>query len=239
MQRFVTFVFLFFLSCIFVSALSPSYSGWVNDYGDVLTQGDRASLEALFTLVEQNTTAEVVFVSVNTTAPDVPSAYRTKLFREWGIGKKDKNNGLLILYSVTEKRIEVEVGYGLEGILPDGKVGRYLDNYYVPARDGGNISEGIVAFAEAIADELVLNTEEIRSGQRNEETIDTFGEVLVLLVILGLFIWFWWYVVHGPGKKRFGLFPVFFGGRGGHSSFGGGGFSGFGGGMSGGGGAGR
>ncbi|MSS74895.1 YgcG family protein [Candidatus Pacearchaeota archaeon] len=227
------------LSLVLVSAVFPTYSGWVNDYGHVLSSEDRGLLEELFTFVEQNTTAEVVFVSVNSTAPDTPGAYRTKLFREWHIGKKDKNNGLLVVYSVVEHRLEVEVGYGLEGILPDGKVGRFLDEYYVPARDAGNLSAGIVAFSRAIADEILLNAEEVRSGQAGQAQLNEGAEAMIVLVLVFLFIFFWWYVVHGSGRK-WTVVPFFMGGGSGHSSFGsGGGFSGFGGGMSGGGGVGR
>lgn len=232
----LTLFFLIFLTSV---CAFPSYTGWVNDGANVLSSEDRVSLEGLFAFVEQNTSAEVVFVSLNTTAPDTPGAYRTKLFREWGVGKEDTDNGLLILYSVAEKRLEVEVGYGLEGILPDGKVGRYLDEYYVPARDAGNVSAGIRAFGEAVVAEIMMNAEEVRSGQAGRAHLDEGAEAVIVILLIVLFMVFWWYVVHGAGR-RWAVVPLFFGGGGSHSSFGGGGgFSGFGGGMSGGGGAGR
>jgi uncharacterized protein len=156
------------------------------------------------------------------------------------VGKEDKDNGVVMVYAVDTKKFFVVVGDGMEGILPDGKLGRYLDEWYVPARDGGNLSEGLVLFSSALVNEIMAHADEVRSGQMQENTIDSWGEVFILFVIIALFIWFWWYMVYGPGKRRFGVFPLFIGGGRSSSGFGGGGgFGGFGGGHFSGGGAGR
>ena len=222
------------LSIVGASEL-PTYDGWVNDGAQVLDDGQRVELESFFTFIEQNTSAELVFISVNTTEPLTPEEYRTKLFAAWHIGKADTDNGLLILYAVHEHRLEVEVGYGLEGILPDSKIGRLLDEQYVPLRDAGNVSEGIVALASALGQVVLDNAEEVRSGQT--ASVPDWVAVLIISGVVGLFILVGWYSITHPSQRRSGGW--FVGGFGGSSGLGGGGFSGFGGGGSGGGGAGR
>lgn len=177
----VPLVFLLLL----LPALAQTFPQWadkyVNDFADVLSATQELELRTLLSSVEQNTTAELTVVTLNTTAPDTPSQYRTELFNYWKVGKADKDNGLLVLYAKQEHRIEVEVGYGLEGILPDSKVGRILDETYVPLRDAGNVSDGIVAATKALAQVVLDNAEEVRSGQASPRF---FYDVWIPLFIL-------------------------------------------------------
>ena len=136
---------LILISLISVNAQEfPNYyDKYVNDFAHLFSDNQTNELKTVLNNVDKNTTAEVVVVTLQTTSPLTPSDYRTKLFNLWHIGKKDKDNGLLILYSVQENRIEVETGYGLEGILPDSKLGRLLDDNYVPYRDKKEVNKGI------------------------------------------------------------------------------------------------
>src|SRR3989338_5949310 len=167
----------------------PSYQNvYVNDFAGIFSEEQSAQLAQLFGSIKKDTTAEVVVVTITSSAPYSPQEYRTKLFNYWEIGNKEKDNGLLILYSVQEKRIEVEVGYGLEGILPDSKVGRLLDENYVPLRDSGNITEGIVEFSYALVQVILDNKEEVLSGQaspsdRGISSFEVFIFMLVLFII--------------------------------------------------------
>lgn len=163
----------FIFSAMILSALSPTASAqsfpepqdkYVNDFAGFLGPSSVSQLKSLFSELERNTTAEVVMVTVETTAPLAPAQYRTELFNNWKIGKSEKDNGLLILYAAKEKRIEVETGYGLEGILPDSKVGAILDEFYVPYRDKGETQKGIVLAAEEFARVITENADEVRAG---------------------------------------------------------------------------
>ena len=78
------------------------------------------------------TGAQIVVAVVNSLQNRTEQEFANKLFREWGIGSKDKNNGILILVAPNEKRLWIEVGYGLEGVLPDGKVGEIRDKQIFP-----------------------------------------------------------------------------------------------------------
>ncbi len=239
-MRGVFLIFSILLACSFmVSAQSfPQYTNLrLNDFAHLFSNSDSAQIQSLLDRLESDTTAQVVVVTMNTTAPDTPAEYRTKLFQAWGIGQKDKDNGLLILYSQQEHRIEVEVGYGLEGILPDSKVGSLLDQYYVPLRDQNQTVQGIIAFTKAVSQEINTHADEVRSG--NTASTSQKNEVIPAIIVL-VIIFFVILMVLRARSSRFAG-PVFWGGGFGGGGFGGGGFGGggFGGGGSGGGGAGR
>ncbi len=242
---------IIFVSLTFIHAeeLPLQKYPYVNDFAGILNISGVEGLRGALQSLEQSTTAQVFVVTVNTTAPDVPSEYRTKLFKAWSVGQKEKDNGLLIVYAVSEKRIEVEVGYGLEGILPDSKVGRMLDEIYVPLRDKGKVEEGIFSFSEAIVKIIMENADEVRAGKTSPKT-----EPIAYIVFFVIFIVVIIIIMNAAsqtrsfkGKQReSGFWWILWailassGGRGGGGS-GGGGFSGGfgGGGGSGGGGAGR
>src|SRR3990172_9642452 len=156
-------IILFFLVTISAQELPNFQDKYANDCAHLFTDNEVQQLRTLLYEVEQNTTAEVVVVTINTTSPLSPAQYRTELFNYWKIGKEDKDNGLLILYALNENRIEVETGYGLEGILPDSKLGRMLDDYYVPYRDNGNVSQGIILFTQEVAKVIQANSHEVYS----------------------------------------------------------------------------
>jgi len=240
-------LFLLIIFATMASAQLPQHTDkYVNDFAGIFTGTETAELRSILSQVENNTTSEVVVVTVNTTAPYVPSQYRTMLFNEWGVGKADVDNGLLILYAVAEHRIEVEVGYGLEGILPDSKVGRMLDDYYVPLRDANQTTRGIVEFTKAVAVLLNENRDEILSNKGSSEEIGSWI-ILFIIIVIGLVVIFVMIAAANRKKGKKGRFSwLWFGGGLGGGRFGGGGFGGggfggggFGGGGSGGGGAGR
>lgn len=144
-EIFMFALFIFAFAMHFSSAQFPQPSdSYVNDFVGIFSAAEVANLRSILTDVNQATTAEVVVVSVQTAKPLTPSEYAIQLGQAWGIGKEDKDNGLVILYAAEEKKIFVATGYGLEGILPDSKIGRMLDEYYVPLRDSGNVGQGIL-----------------------------------------------------------------------------------------------
>jgi uncharacterized protein len=243
----------------------PAAAGYVNDFTGVLTPQEKQSIEHTCSALKDQTGAEVAVAIVKTTAPLDPKLYAVKLFEKWGIGEKSKDNGVLILLAMEEHRIEIEVGYGLEGILPDAKAGQILDTYAIPHFRQGRIGQGMVETTNAVAKVVAGETVELRSPAKkiNKEDVDELIVWVIIGVIVlgilfrkmgsimfGIFGAFWGASYAGIIGAIFGgLMGLFFGvwgwgmmGRGssfGGGSFGGGGFGGFGGGGSGGGGAGR
>jgi uncharacterized protein len=192
-------LFLFLLIILFVqtgvfSQELPAYQDkYVNDFASFLDLTQQDYLRSIFSEVETNTTAEVVFVSVITCNPYTSSEYANNLFNEWGVGKEDKDNGLMILYCKEENKIWVEVGYGLEGILPDSKVGGLLDDSYVPMRDSGDTAQGIVSFSEEVAKIIHENREEVLSGKSGKKF--DWTALFIMILVFGFFIAFFGFFI--------------------------------------------
>jgi uncharacterized protein len=231
----------------------PTPTGHVVDEAGLLQPNTRAALEVLCREVKEKTGAEVAAALVPSIAPLDIETYSTELFEKWGVGSRETDEGVLLVVARDERRIRFEVGYGLEGILPDGKVGGILRSHILPYLRENNwdagIAGGLIAVSNVIAEDkgvtLVSLSGEYappemqrpsRRASRGGWMIGGFF-LLMLLSALGggrrgrRGRSAWWLaplILMGGTRGGFG------GGFGGGS---GGGFGGFGGGMSGGGGA--
>jgi len=125
---------------------------WVSDMAGVISDGTEQELNSLIDNLEKKTTAEIAVVTVQRTDGRTPKEFATELLNKWGVGKKGKDNGLLVLLVVEARRIEVETGYGVEGDLPDGKVGAILDANVIPRFREGDFGGGILAGVRAMAE---------------------------------------------------------------------------------------
>ncbi len=232
--------------------LSPTEKFFVNDFSDSIDPTDEDKIYSRGVDLQNKTTAQVVAVTVDSTDGEEISDYALNLGREWGIGDKEKNNGVLILLATQDRNIYISVGYGLEGALPDSKTGRMLDTYAIPYLKEDNFSTGMLNIYNAVANEVCLEygvatdknyvpAEELPETSYSEDDADfkkvaVSWAVLLVLVVLYTLIFRRKGIIFlpfGGGNYRGG--PGGFGGFGGGSS---GGFSG-GGGSFGGGGAGR
>lgn len=135
-----------FAACVYpVSAevVSPDDVFYVYDGAQVLSaQTEQYILENSREL-DSKTGAQIVVVTIPSLEGESLEEYATELFRSWGIGDSKKNNGLLLLCAVNDRQFRVEVGYGLEGDLPDGKTGRMQDAYIIPLLREDKFDEGI------------------------------------------------------------------------------------------------
>ena len=132
----------------------PNYSGFVNDFTGTIDPATKAKMEALCGDLEAKTSAELAIAVVKTVAPLDSKTYAVKLFEKWKIGKKGKDNGLLLLLAMDERRVEIEVGYGLEGVINDAKAGEMLDNYGVPYFKDGRFGDGLYNAAAALSRQI-------------------------------------------------------------------------------------
>lgn len=225
----------------------PAPIGFVNDFAHVIPGDVEAQITALATELEQKTGAEVTVVTIDSIGDYDYVDYSIRLFEKWGIGKRGKDDGVLIFLTVKERKARIEVGYGLEGILPDITAGRIFRNYMVPELQRNDFGAGLLAGVRVIVgviaeDAGVEITGAIRPSysRRSEEngfSLTTLIIIIIILIILarsGLLGPMLYSGGLGGGRYRGGGWGGGFGGGG----FGGGGFGGFGGGRSGGGGAG-
>ena len=133
----------------------PRPIGYVNDFAEVIDESVEALIESLITTLERQTTAEIAVVTVATIAPYTEiEQYGIALANEWGVGKAEEDNGVILLLTITERLVRIEVGYGLEEIVPDGKAGAILDDHVVPHLREGDYGSGMLFGVTAIALEI-------------------------------------------------------------------------------------
>ncbi len=137
------------------SLLRPQ--GPVTDAANVLTPAVRDAAVARIRAVQQKTTAEIALVTVPSLDGQSVEEYGTALFNEWGIGKKEHDNGVLILVAPNERKIRIEVGYGLEPVLPDGLAGEIIRTDALPAFRNGDYSSGVMNVVRRVATVVEAN----------------------------------------------------------------------------------
>jgi len=122
----------------------PSPSAYVNDFAEILSPEFEASLNQQLADFESKTTDEISVVTVKSLGDMSVEEYAVELFGQWGIGKKNQDNGLLLLIAPSERRVKIEVGYGLEPVITDGLSGQILDTQFVPEFKKGNYEVGVL-----------------------------------------------------------------------------------------------
>ena len=156
----------------------PTPHGRVNDFAQVLDPATKAQLNALVATVEERTTSEIAIVVVHTTAPMTPKEYVTALFNHWGVGKRGADNGVMILLAVHDRRVEIETGYGVEGILPDGKVGEMIRTAMLPSLAHDRWGEGLVAGTERVAQRLLEQAHMLHSSAESRRPAMAADDVM-------------------------------------------------------------
>jgi uncharacterized protein len=251
-RKFISIVSVIILLFLAVSPLQgkedfPSARGAVNDFAGVIPSPDVNQMESLAQEVLEKTGTAVVVATMETVGNNDPDGYANRLYSAWGIGKKGEDKGVLIFLAVKERKIRIETGYGVEGILPDGLVGEILDGYVTPYLKTGDYGKGLANAMAAVSSVIAKAADVSLTGspsvsrpatKRVRRSGSLFPLLLLLLILIPL-------LATRQGRAMLPLLLLMFlsgggrgGGGGGFGSFGGG-FGGFGGGSSGGGGAGR
>jgi uncharacterized protein len=214
----------------------PALTGRVVDDAGILSSDTKTGLTEKLAALEQKTSRQLVVVTVPSLQGYEISDYGYQLGRAWGIGQAKLNNGILFLVAPNEHKTRIEVGYGLEPIITDAFSSVVIQTQVLPKFRSGDFNGGVVAGANALIEQLSLETSEAEkraaAAQQQLQRHDEGGGGLVgFLVILFIFI------AISRIFGGWGLLPFLFmgGGRGGGYG-GGGGWSGGGGGWSGGGG---
>ena len=229
------------------SKLKPT--GYVNDFAHALSPGNAQVLEAYCANVEQATGVQMAMVLVDTLEGDPVEDVANRLYREWGIGKKGKDEGLLILLAIKDRKNRIEVGYGLEPIINDGDAGGILRGIR-PILQQGNYAGALLAAAQQMGNQIAQAKGVQIAGQPVARARPRAPSLPWPLILGGMLLLFW--LTSRGGGSGTGLLTGMLlgsmmgrrggwggGGFGGYDSGGGGGggFGGFGGGDSGGGGA--
>jgi uncharacterized protein len=240
MKKFTTLlIFLLLISSVYAIDY-PKLKEFVTDNADLISMEDEQKIIEIAKKIEQETSVEIAIVTINSLEGLDKETYALELFEQAGIGKKDKDNGLLILIAIEEREYRVEVGYGLEGLIPDSSkvtIGtRVLEPNFKQDEFGKGIYESLIVIQDILEGEgeILSRYKSTYTTKRRGVSPVTYAYLIffVISMISGLF--------GKKGRRRgFLFFPLIIPGggwNGGTGGFGSSGFGGFGGGISGGGG---
>ena len=219
-----------------LSVDSLNASGWVNDFAGIIDAENARKITSLIGELKQKTTAEIAVVTIPSLEQQDLADFTNRLFARWGIGNKEKDNGVMILIAVNERKIRIETGYGVEGVLPDSVCGAIIRDEIAPRFRNSDPGGGILAGTYAVANRIAAQYNAELTGQyapagagaaRKATGLEKLFSFIFMIFMIILFIKNPWLFLLLLSSGRHG------GGGGGF----GGGFGGFGGGSSGGGGA--
>jgi uncharacterized protein len=245
---------LLFLAAVYPAAaivrLPPPSDRSVHDFAGVLSSDAVSRMEARHKELFDKTGVALVVITVKSLDGEPIDDFAVRTAKEWGVGKKGEDRGIVVALSTGDRRVYIATGYGVEGYLPDGKIGGILDEFVIPQLRQNDWSGGIERASEALTAASAAEYHVTITGVEAREAPDagirgrpTKGFGILPLIIAAIFIiiliknpsLIWLLLASGAGRGRRG------GGGFGGGGFGGGsgGFGGFGGGGFGGGGAGR
>ena len=243
----IAFLILLFLPLALSALDVPALSGRVMDEASILSSSRQKELEEYLYSLEEATGAQMAVLTIPSLKGESLEDYSIRVTDKWQLGQKGEDNGVLLLVALEERKIRIEVGYGLEGSLTDAKSGYIIRNHIVPYFREGDFTAGILMGVQALAG-VITGGEDITPRQLEQSSSSRSSGALPLNFIIILMILF----LNSFGRmgRRGGIWRMLFlgsmlnsgsrhrggfGGGGFGGGFGGGGFSGGGGGFGGGG----
>ena len=164
---------------------------FIYDEDNIIDDTTQTSLNQMLVSLEEQTGVEFAVLTVESLQNVSIETYANKVFNTWAIGKKDKDNGILLLISRSDIKVRLEIGVGLEGILNDAKCGRILNNYFVPYREEDKYTEAVNYTVQAVINALSkeyetdienLETDVVVPEEDSEEW--TVGEIILLIIVI-------------------------------------------------------
>jgi uncharacterized protein len=174
-------------------ALKPQ--GYVSDFAGVLDEGTKAELNAYCARVEKATGAQIALVTLPGLQGEPIEDVANLLYRKWGVGNKKTNEGVLLLLSIGDRRSRLEVGYGLEEVIPDGYAGSVLRGMRPALRErdyGGALAEAARALGERIAEKKGVEIGQAAPRGAGRRAVDGFpvGSLVVVAVLVLVMLFF-------------------------------------------------
>lgn len=226
----------------------PALSGRVVDEANILSPATEAQLSAQSAALQEKTGAQFVVVTLSSLQDYAIEDYGYQLGRAWGIGAKGKDDGVLLIIAPNDRKVRVEVGYGLEGVLTDALSNLILQRQVLPRFRAGDVEGGVQAGAAAIIEQISADPERQKAALTDANTAAKSTAGLDPQVLIWLILVVVWIVFNGMRRARYGrrmrgglagVPPIILWGggdsHGGGGGFGGGGFGGGGGSFGGGG----
>ena len=209
-------LFLIFNFAFLITALAaqsfPKATGRVNDFANVIDAATEADIDRQLDQLEQQTSSEIAVATVASLNGMSVDEYANRLFKAWGVGQAKQDNGVLVVVAPNEREMRIEVGYGLEGVLPDGLAGQVIRDDFTPRfKEGdysGGIRNGVTHLVGIVEKHQVLTPEEIaKLNASSGESIPYF----IIIPFFGVFVTIG-FTMLGLGLRSKAGFPVMFGG---------------------------
>ena len=209
----ITLIFSLLLIAVmaFSQQLPPKSTTLVTDYTNTLSAGDKQQLESKLVAFNDSTSTQIAVVIIKSVGEYDIDDYTQKLGRAWGIGTKGKNNGVLILAALNDRKVSIQTGYGSEGAVPDADTHEIIEKDIVPAFKQGNYYAGLDA---ATNDVMKLMKGEYKAPAQAKGQADSGsgGSIWIFIVIVVVIIII---ILRGRGGNG----GQIYGGRGGASPF--------------------
>lgn|SRR3990167_4073310 len=196
LQKYVAILMLLAILLPIASAITyPQLTGYVTDNANIIGADYKQKITDLADKINKETTVEIAVLTVESLEGDDPENYALQTFRQNGVGKKDNNNGLLILVAKNERKYKFEVGYGLEGTIPDAMKVPIGDKIITPNFRNGDYGKGIYE-SMIVIEGLVTNNTEVLSkygmiqnsgGESSGGGGDSGIFIIIVLVTIGIF----------------------------------------------------
>ncbi|MDP2864829.1 MAG: TPM domain-containing protein, partial [Elusimicrobiota bacterium] len=173
---------------------APAPGSYVNDYAGVMEPQAAAKLNGVLAELDARAKAQVAVLTVKSLGGADIESYAVETYKKWGVGDKKTSRGVLLLVAVEDRKSRIEVGYGLEGILPDGRTGSVQDKYMVPFFKAGDyssgISQGALALAALIAEDsgVALSAGFDRRARPQLPPLSRGQKIFLLLAIVGFIL---------------------------------------------------
>lgn len=217
--------------------IPPSPDRWVTDEAGFLSPQTVRDLEAQLEALEQSTGHQVIVYIGQTTGGVPVEEWAVKVFEAWKVGRRGMDDGLVLFIMAEDRKVRIEVGYGLEGIVPDAVASRVINEIFIPNIQSGDKDRAVREAASSLI-ETILGRKATKSPEKGEHQYGKPSFSVGEFILIGIAVLFFLvlFITH-PSLAIWLLFSILSGGRGGGGGWGGrGGFRG-GGGRSGGGGA--
>lgn len=173
---FLPVIFLYSASFVLAYTSPGKPAGFVNDFSNIISPQTQTALEEKLS----KSGLEIAVVTVGSLGDETIETYSVKLFEEWGIGDKKKDNGVLFLVASNERQVRIEVGYGLEGILTDAQSNGIIQKIVLPELRAGNLEAGIIKGADAV---ISVVKDEIDYSQVKEEK-SIVGSIFIFIWLI-------------------------------------------------------
>jgi len=165
----------------------PQPVGHVTDQAGILSSDERSALESKLVSLKEQTGNEIAILTIQSLEGEPIEDYAVEVFERWGVGQKEKDNGLLIVVARDDRAVRIEVGYGLEGVINDATAGRIIREHVVPAFQRGAYAKGLIDAVNVIQSAIASPT----AGERppvSHEQVEAIGNAFPFILVIFMYV---------------------------------------------------